>query len=142
MFHAFVVSADKTRVTLLRKPALAADTPNAHAPRALHVWLCGDADFARDREIIRAFNYFHPEEKGVPWTFAYVGLKFGTVERTMRIADAGRALGDLPHHVTVGWLEVPTNQPNGIFRHGLCSPPDNLTTSLYTSATYIPRMRR
>ena len=52
-----------TRATLLRMVALS-DTPNAHAP--LHAWPHGEADFARDRESIRAvihaFNHLHPEE--------------------------------------------------------------------------------
>ena len=56
------------------------DTPNAHAP--LYAWTHGEADFARDRDsiraAIRAFNHLHPEEEEkqeVRWTLAYGALR-------------------------------------------------------------------
>ena len=116
-FHALVVSADKTRATLLRMVALS-DTPNAHAP--LHAWPHGEADFARDREsiraVIRAFNHLHPEEEEkeeVRWTLAYVGLKRRTAERAARNADARGVLGDLRGCVAVGWLELRGGEDKG-----------------------------
>ena len=109
-FHALVVSENKKRATLLRKVALS-DTPNAHAP--LHAWPHGEADFARDRESIRAamrvFNHLHSEEEQkqeVRWTLAYVALKGRTAERAARSADAREVLGDLRGRVAVGWMEL------------------------------------
>ncbi|KAM5546204.1 hypothetical protein V8D89_000330 [Ganoderma adspersum] len=116
-FHALVVSADKTRATLLRMVALS-DTPSAHAP--LYAWPHREVDLARDRESIRAairvFNDLHPEEEEkeeVRWTLAYVALKGGTAERAARNADARGVLGDLRGRVAVGWLELRGGEDKG-----------------------------
>ena len=113
-FHALVVSADRTRATLFRMVALS-DTPTPTRP-----FTRGEADFARDRESIRAairvFNHLHPEEEEkqeVRWKLAYVALKGRTSERAARSADARGVLGDLRGRVAVGWLELRGGEDKG-----------------------------